>query len=146
MIAAFLMAISITLPPKPPIEPPIVPCEVYQAQQRYNFISENDLVLVKVSCYYAEPCARTASGEIPVEGMISSNRQHLGMDMLLFDENLNVEARFYCSDIGGHEMLQNGTAVDFYRNDLDRCWQFVNEHKPYVYVKWIPHDSDYELK
>ena len=120
--------------------------ELHETLEEQKFISDNDLVKVKVSCYYAEPGARTANGSIPVEGMVSSNSEHLGMDMLLFDENLNVEARFYCTDIGGHAMLRNGTAVDFYRDDLNRCWQFVGDHKAYVYVKWIPHDSEYELK
>ena len=133
MIAALLMAITITLPP---IEPPIEPCEVYQAQQRYSFIEENGLVRVKVSCYYAEPGAKTADGSIPVEGMVSSNRQHLGMDMVLYTDDLIPEARFQCTDIGGHKMLQDGTAVDFYRSDYSRCVSFVKDHSPYVWVKW----------
>ena len=141
MIAALLMAMTITLPPKPPIEPPIEPCEVYQAEQRYSFIEENNLVRVKVSCYYAEPGAKTADGSIPVEGMVSSNRQHLGMDMVLYTDDLIPEARFQCTDIGGHKMLQDGTAVDFYRSDYSRCVSFVKDHSPYVWVQWVEREE-----
>lgn len=124
---------------------PLIPtdvCEVYKAQQRYSFIEENNLVRVKVSCYYAEPGAKTADGSIPVEGMVSSNRQHLGMDMVLYTDDLIPEARFQCTDIGGHKMLQDGTAVDFYRSDYSRCVSFVKDHSPYVWVQWVEREEE----
>ena len=120
---------------------PVLLSEVYLACQRYDFIEEHHLKRVKVSCYIADEGAHTADGSVPVEGMVSSNREHLGMDMVLYTDDLIPEARFQCTDIGGHPMLQNGTAVDFYRSDIDRCWQFVNEHSSYVWVEWIPREE-----
>ena len=120
---------------------PITLSEVYLACQRYDFIEEHNLQRVKVSCYIAGEGAHTADGSIPIEGMVSSNREHLGMDMILYTDDLIPEARFQCTDMGGHPMLQNGTAVDFYRSDLSRCWDFVNTHSSYVWVEWIPRED-----
>ena len=106
-----------------------------------DFIEENGLVRVKVSCYYAEPGARTADGSVPIEGMVSSNTEHLGMDMVLYTDDLMPEARFQCTDIGGHRMLQDGTAVDFYRSDYSRCVSFVKDHSPYVWVQWVEREE-----
>lgn len=122
----------------------IEPCEVWKAQQRYEFIESHNLQRVKVSCYIAGKGAHTADGSIPVEGMVSSNREHLGMDMVLYTDDLIVEARFQCTDIGGHPMLKNGTAVDFYRDNMDRCWEFVNTHSQYVWVEWIEREGEEE--
>lgn len=136
MIAALLIALAVSHP-KPPTEF----CEVYQAEQRYSFIEENNLVRVKVSCYYAEPGARTADGSVPIEGMVSSNTEHLGMDMVLYTDDLMPEARFQCTDIGGHALLRNGKAVDFYRDNYERCVSFVKSHSEFVWVQWIPREE-----
>ena len=120
---------------------PIELSQVYQAEQRYEFIEEHNLQRVKVSCYIAGEGAHTADGSVPIEGMVSSNREHLGMDMILYTDDLAAEARYECRDVGGHPMLQNGTAVDFYRSDINRCWQFVNTHSNYVWVEWIPREE-----
>lgn len=120
---------------------PIELSQVYQAEQRYDFIEEHNLQRVKVSCYIADEGAHTADGSVPVEGMVSSNKSHLGMDMILYTDDLIPEARFQCTDIGGHSMLQAGTAVDFYRSDLSRCWQFVNTHSSYVWVEWVEREG-----
>ena len=121
---------------------PIELSQVYQAEQRYDFIEEHNLQRVKVSCNIAGEGAHTADGSVPVEGMVSSNREHLGMDMILYTDDLIPEARFQCTDMGGHPMLQNGTAVDFYRSDMNRCWQFVNTHSSYVWVEWVEREEN----
>lgn len=115
---------------------PIRPCDVWIAQQRYDFIETHNLQRVKVSCYIADEGAKTADGSVPVEGMVSSNREHLGMNMILYTDDLYPEALFKCTDIGGHPMLVNGTAVDFYRDDLSRCYEFINTHSEWVWVEW----------
>ena len=120
---------------------PIEPSQVYQAEQRYDFIEEHNLQRVKVSCYIAGEGAHTADGSVPVEGMVSSNKSHLGMDMILYTDDLLPEAHFQCTDVGGHPMLQNGTAVDIYRDNMDRCWQFVNTHSSYVWVEWVEREE-----
>lgn len=121
---------------------PVLPnFQLLKTLEEQRFIEENNLVRVKVSCYYAQPGAHTADGSIPVEGMVSSNREHLGQDMILYTDDLYPEARFQCTDIGGHRMLRDGTAVDFYRDDYSRCVSFIKNHSAYVWVKWIPREE-----
>lgn len=123
------------------VPPSLEPCQVWQALKRYDFIEEHNLKRVKVSCYTAPEGAHTADGSVPIEGMVSSNREHMGMDMILYTDELMLEARFQCTDIGGHHMLVNGTAVDFYRADLNRCYEFVGTHSAYVWIEWIPREE-----
>ena len=125
------------------IVPPLLePCQVWQALKRYEFIEEHNLKRVKVSCYIAPEGARTADGTPCYEGIVSSNREHLGKDMILYTDDLLPEARFECRDIGGNSMLVNGTAVDFYRDSMDRAWEFVGNHSEYVWVEWIERGED----
>ena len=135
MKAALLIALIGIVPP------PVETCQVWQAQQWYDFIEEHNLQRVKVSCYIAPEGARTADGTPCYEGIVSSNREHLGMDMVLYTDDLVSEALFECRDVGGNSMLVNGTAVDIYRDNIDRCWAFVGEHSEYVWVEWIPREE-----
>lgn len=133
---ALLIAILLTRP--------IVPtdvCEVYKAIQRYEFIEEHHLERVKVSCYIAPEGAHTADGSLCYEGIVASNSEHLGMDCIVYDEDLVAVMRLECRDVGGHPMLQNGTAIDIYRSNMDRCWQLVGEYGTHVWVQWIPREE-----
>lgn len=123
------------------VPPPIEPCPVYQTQKQYEFIEEHNLQRVKVSCYIAPEGARTADGTPCYEGIVSSNKEHLGMDMILYTDDLFPEARFECRDIGGNSMLVNGTAIDIFRSDISRCWAFVGEHSEYVWVEWVERED-----
>lgn len=124
------------------IVPPLLePCQVYQAQKRYEFIEEHNLKRVKVSCYIAPEGAKTADGTPCYEGIVSSNREHLGMNMVLYTDDLVPEALFECRDVGGNSMLVNGTAIDIFRSDISRCWEFVGNHSEYVWVEWIPREE-----
>ena len=129
---ALALALLISIAP-----PPLEPCQVYQAQKRYEFIEEHNLKRVKVSCYIAPEGARTADGTPCYEGIVSSNREHLGMDMILYTDDLFPEALYECRDIGGNSMLVAGTAVDFYAASMERAWQFVGNHSEYVWVEWV---------
>ena len=135
MKAALLIALIGIVPPQ------TEPCQVYQAQQRYDFIEEHDLQRVKVSCYLAPEGAHTADGSLCYEGIVSSNSEHLGMNMVLYTDDLVPEALYECRDVGGHPMLQNGTAVDFYASSLEMAWQFVGNHSEYVWVEWIERED-----
>ena len=124
------------------IVPPLLePCQVYQAQKRYEFVEEHQLQRVKVSCYIAPEGARTADGTPCYEGIVSSNKEHLGMDMILYTDDLFPEALYECRDIGGNSMLVAGTAVDFYAASMERAWQFVGNHSEYVWVEWVEREE-----
>lgn len=133
---ALVLALLISIAP-----PPLEPCQVYQAQKRYEFIEEHQLKRVKVSCYIAPEGAKTADGTPCYEGIVSSNREHLGMDMILYTDDLFPEALYECRDIGGNSMLVAGTAVDFYASSLDRAWAFVGAHSEYVWVEWVERED-----
>lgn len=135
MKAALLIALIGIVPP------PVEPCQAYQAQQRYDFIEEHDLQRVKVSCYLAPEGAHTADGSPCYEGIVSSNKEHLGMDCIVYDSNLVAVMRLECRDVGGHPMLQNGTAIDIYRDSMDRAWQLVGEYGTHVWVEWIERED-----
>ena len=133
---ALALALLISIVP-----PSLEPCQVYQAQKRYEFIQEHNLQRVKVSCYIAPEGAKTADGTPCYEGIVSSNREHLGMDMILYTDDLFPEALYECRDIGGNSMLVAGTAVDFYASSLERAWQFVGNHSEYVWVEWVERED-----
>lgn len=133
---ALALALLISIAP-----PPLEPCQVYQAQKWYEFVEEHQLQRVKVSCYIAPEGARTADGTPCYEGIVSSNREHLGMDMILYTDDLFPEALYECRDIGGNSMLVAGTAVDFYAASMERAWQFVGNHSEYVWVEWVERED-----
>jgi hypothetical protein len=128
---ALALALLISIVP-----PPLEPCQVYQAQKRYEFIEEHNLQRVYLSCYL--PTGNNcADGTPPVEGVVSSNREHLGMDCIVYDADLTAVMRLECRDIGGHKMLREGTAIDVYRDSMERAYQLRDEYGLYVWVEWI---------
>lgn len=104
------------------------------AQQKY--IEEEGLELVYLSCYLPTG-NRTADGSIPYEGVVSSNREHLGQDCIVFDQDLNAVMRLECRDIGGNSMLVAGTAIDIFVPTMERAYEIKARYGDYVYVRWV---------
>jgi hypothetical protein len=119
---------------------PIEPCTVWQAVQRYDFIEEHHLKRVYLSCYLATG-NNCADGTTPREGVVSSNKEHLGMDCIVYDDDLVAVMRLECRDIGGHKMLREGTAIDIYRDSMKRALQLREEYGLYVWIEWIPREE-----
>lgn len=92
---------------------------------------------VRCTCYVATG-HRTADGTVPYEGIIASNRDHLGDMCLIFDMDGNFIDMFESRDIGGHKMLRTGTAIDVYRDSMDRAWEWIRTYGDYVQIVWIP--------
>lgn len=104
-------------------------------QQR--FIEEEGLERVYLSCYLPTG-NRTADGTVPYEGICSCNREHMGQDCIMYDaRTLEAVARWECRDIGGNSLLQQGKAIDVYRDSYERCVALKQEYGNYVYIKWI---------
>lgn len=95
-----------------------------------------DLQKVRCTCYLPTG-NKTADGTIPYEGICASNRDHLGDVAVLYSVDGEFIGFFECRDIGGHQKLRNGTAIDIYRDSIDRAWEWVGEWGDYVYVYWI---------
>lgn len=131
---ALLMALLLS------VTAPVRPCDVWIAQQRYDFIEEHNLKRVYLSCYL--PTGNNcADGTPPVEGVVSSNREHLGMDCIVYDNDLTAVMRLECRDIGGHEKLRNGTAIDVYRDSMTRALELREKYGLYVWVEWIDREE-----
>ena len=132
---ALALALLISIVP-----PPLEPCQVYQAQKRYEFIEEHNLQRVYLSCYL--PTGNNcADGTPPVEGVVSSNREHLGMDCIVYDNDLTAVMRLECRDIGGHKMLREGTAIDVFKSSYEREVDTQRRYGSYVWVEWIPREE-----
>ena len=122
------------------VQPPLEPCQVWQALKRYEFIEEHNLQRVYLSCYL--PTGNNcADGTPPVEGVVSSNREHLGMDCIVYDNDLTAVMRLECRDIGGHKMLREGTAIDVFKSSYERAVDTQRRYGSYVWVEWIPREE-----
>lgn len=95
-----------------------------------------ELQKVRCTCYLPTG-NKTADGTVPYEGICASNRDHLGDVAVLYSVDGEFIGFFECRDIGGHRKLRNGTAVDIYRDSMDRAYEWVGEWGDYVYVYWI---------
>lgn len=96
----------------------------------------DDLQKVRCTCYLPTG-NKTADGTVPYEGICASNRDHLGDVAVLYSVDGEFIGFFECRDIGGHRKLRNGTAIDIYRDSMDRAWEWAAEWGDYVYVYWI---------
>ena len=120
---------------------PVQISECYIVAQEQKFIEEHHLEKVYLSCYLPTG-NRTADGTVPYEGICSCNREHLGQDCIMYDaKTLTPVARWECRDIGGNKMLQNGTAIDVYRDTMERALELRERYGYYVYVEWIPREE-----
>lgn len=95
-----------------------------------------ELQKVRCTCYLPTG-NKTADGTVPYEGICASNIDHLGDVAVLYSCDGEFIGFFECKDIGGHRNLRNGTAIDIYRDSMDRAWEWVGEWGDYVYVYWI---------
>lgn len=104
------------------------------------FGQDMEMQTVRCTCYVATG-HRTADGTVPYEGIIASNRDHLGDMCLIFDMDGNFIDMMECRDIGGHRKLRNGTAIDVYRDSLDRAWEWVHAYGDFVQIVWLEADG-----
>lgn len=95
-----------------------------------------ELQKVRCTCYLPTG-NKTADGTVPYEGICASNRDHLGDVAVLYSTEGEFIGFFECRDVGGNRKLRNGTAVDIYRDSMDRAWEWVGEWGDYVYIYWI---------
>ena len=94
-------------------------------------------VLMRVTVYTAPEGAITASGSEVREGIVASNRDYLGYGCVIYDKDMRLIGFFEVKDTGGAEWLKNGTAIDVYRSNLERCEEWVNTYGDYCYVQLI---------
>lgn len=98
---------------------------------------EVEMQTVRCTCYLPTGNC-TASGVMPYEGIIASNRSHLGDMCLIFDMDGNFIEMMECRDVGGHRKLRNGSAIDVFRNDMESAKEWIRTYGDYVQIIWIP--------
>lgn len=99
-----------------------------------------EMQTVRCTCYLPTGHC-TASGVMPYEGIIASNRDHLGDMCLIFDMEGNFIEMMECRDVGGHRKLRNGTAIDVYRDSMDRAKEWIATYGDYVQIIWLEADG-----
>lgn len=121
---------------------PIDVSKCYMVAQEQKFIEEHHLERVYLSCYLPTG-NKTADGTVPYEGICSCNKEHLGMDCIMYDaKTLTPVARWECRDIGGNSLLKAGKAIDVFRTDMARAKQLKAEYGDYVYIEWIERETE----
>ena len=126
---ALIVALMCMVPFKPNLQ-------LIEAITEQKYIEENNLEYVYLSCYLPTGY-NCAYGTPPYEGVVSSNREHLGMDCIVYNKDLVAVMRLECRDIGGDPRLVNGTAIDIFRTDMNRALALREELSDHVYIKWI---------
>lgn len=91
---------------------------------------------VRCTCYLPTG-NKTADGTVPYFGICASNREHLGDVAMLWTVDGEWIGCFECRDIGGHEKLRNGTAIDIFQPDMDSALDWIGTYGDYVEVCWI---------
>ncbi len=118
--------------------------QLHECIEYQQYIEENGLELVTLSCY-TDTGSKNASGLWPTEGTCACNREHLGQDVIIFDENLLPVDRLHCQDTGGNKLLREGRAIDVYRSSYQRCVEYKGKRKK-VYIMWVDHDFQGEIE
>lgn len=133
---------ALIVPVQMMIVSPLPNFELIETILEQKTIEEEGLERVYLSCYLPTG-NKTADGTVPYEGIISSNPEHLGLDCIMYDpKTLTPVARWECRDIGGNRMLQEGRAIDVYRDNMERALQLKREYGDYVYVKWVEREAE----
>lgn len=99
-----------------------------------------EMQTVRCTCYLPTGHC-TASGVMPYEGIIASNRDHLGDMCLIFDMDGNFIEMMEARDCGGNKKLRNGTAIDVYRDNMDRAKEWIRTYGDYVQIIWLEADG-----
>lgn len=101
---------------------------------------------MRVTCYTYPEGSITASGCEVREGIVAAKKDWMDALVVLYDTDMNFIGYFEVKDTGfgidkdgdGIGSIQEGTSIDVFRNDLDRCKEWVNTYGDYCYVQVIP--------
>lgn len=122
------VATMIDLPDTPQVKP-ATECKSMEAT-----IQEPTLMRVT---YYTATGNHTASGVYPEYGMCAMNRENLGRYAVVYTQEMELIDVFEITDIGGHHMLRNGTAIDIFVEDIQQGRNFTSEYGDYLLVEIV---------
>lgn len=101
---------------------------------------EVEMQTVRCTCYLPTG-NKTADGTVPYEGIIASNREHLGDTALLYTMEGQFIGFFEARDCGGNRKLRNGSAIDVFRNDMAGAKEWIRTYGDYVQIIWLEADG-----
>lgn len=105
----------------------------------------SDLKRMRVTCYTYPPGSITASGCEVREGIIAAKKEWLDALVVLYDMDMNFIGYFEVKDTGfgidkdgdGIGSIQEGTSIDVFRSNLERCREWTGRYGDYCYVQII---------
>lgn len=100
---------------------------------------------MRVTCYTYPEGSITASGCEVREGIVAAKKDWMDALVVLYDMDMNFIGYFEVKDTGfgidkngdGIGSIQEGTSIDVFRDDLDRCREWVKTYGDYCYVQII---------
>ena len=106
----------------------------------------SNLKLMRVTCYTYPEGSITASGCEVREGIIAAKKEWMDALVVLYDTDMNFIGYFEVRDTGfgidkdgdGIGSIQEGTSIDVFRSNLERCREWVERYGDYCYVQVIP--------
>ncbi len=106
----------------------------------------SDPQLMRVTCYTYPPGSITASGSEVREGIVAARKEWMNALVILYDTDMNFIGYFEVKDTGfgidkdgdGVGSIQEGTSIDVFRSDLERCHEWTGRYGDYCYAKIIP--------
>lgn len=95
--------------------------------------------LVKFTCYCPESCPGTvtASGAKVREGIMASNRDHLGDCAMVYLTDGTFLGYYEALDIGGTDGIRNGYVIDVWAPSLAKARELMALTEGEVYIEWI---------
>lgn len=101
---------------------------------------------MRVTCYTYPEGSLTASGCEVREGIVAAKKDWMNALVVLYDMDMNFIGYFEVKDTGfgidkngdGIGSIQEGTSIDVFRENMDRCKEWVNVYGDYCYVQVIP--------
>ena len=100
---------------------------------------------MRVTCYTYPAGSITASGSEVREGIVAGKRDWMNALVVIYDMDMELIGYFEVKDTGfgidkdgdGIGSIQAGTSIDVFRDNMDRCKEWVNTYGDYCYVQII---------
>ena len=100
---------------------------------------------MRVTVYTYPEGSITASGCEVREGIVAAKKEWMNALVVLYDMDMNFIGYFEVKDTGfgidwdgdGIGSIQEGTSIDVFRDDLDRCKEWIEKYGDYCYVQII---------
>lgn len=100
---------------------------------------------MRVTCYTYPEGSITASGCEVREGIVAAKKSWMNALVVLYDMDMNFIGYFEVKDTGfgidkdgdGIGSIQEGTSIDVFRSNLERCREWTERYGDYCYVQII---------